>query len=330
MARPSLTSVRAVQITRFGGPEVLDIVDLPDPEAGPGQKLYDVSTAGINYADTHQTENSYLAPQQLPLIPGAEFVGSAEGGPRVVGLLDGGGYAEKVAAHDRLTWPVPEGVTDEQALAVVLQGATAWHMLRTSAHLAEGETVVVIAGAGGVGSLAVQLAKRWGAGHVIATASSPDKRELAERLGADVTVDPALADDDPKAFTAALREANGGKPVDIVLEMTGGRVFDGSLSALAPFGRLVAYGQAARTQPQPIAAGALMAKSRAVIGFWLAHCMARPQMMDAAVEDLLAMVAAGDLEPVVGGRYPMSAVRQAHQDLLARRTTGKLVLDPSR
>ena len=221
-------------------------------------------------------------------------------------------------------------MTDEQALAVVLQGATAWHMLRTSAHLAEGETVVVIAGAGGVGSLAVQLAKRWGAGRVIATASSPEKRELAERLGADATVDPALADGDPAPFTASLREANGGKPVDIVLEMTGGTVFDGSLSALAPFGRLVAYGQAGRTQPKPIQAGSLMQKSRAVIGFWLAHCMARPAMLDAAMNELLPMVAEGSLKPVVDGRYPLSAVREAHQDLLARRTTGKLVLDPSR
>jgi NADPH2:quinone reductase len=322
--------MRAVQIARFGGPEVLDVVDLPDPVPGDGQRLYDVSTAGINFADTHQIENSYLAPQELPLIPGSEFVGSADGGPRMVGLVGGGGYAERVAAHERFTWPVPDGVTDEQALAVVLQGATAWHLLRTCAHLAEGETVVVIAGAGGVGSLAVQLAKRWGAGRVIATASSPDKRELAERLGADVTVDPALADDGPKPFTAALREANGGKPVDVVLEMTGGTVFDGSLSALAPFGRLVAYGQAARVQPQPVHPGALMATSRAVIGFWLAHCMSRPHMLDAALDDLLRMVAAGELEPVVGGRYPMSAVREAHQDLLARRSTGKLVLDPTR
>ncbi|MGY1722599.1 quinone oxidoreductase family protein [Blastococcus sp. SYSU DS0533] len=323
--------MRAVQITRFGGPEVLDVVDIPEPEAGPGQKLYDVSAAGVNYADTHQIENSYLAEQKLPLIPGAEFVGTpVGGGQRVVGLLDGGGYAQKVAADDFLTWAVPDGVSDEQALAVVLQGSTAWHLLRTSAHLAEGETVVVIAGAGGVGSLAVQLARRWGAGRVIATASSPEKRELAEELGAHATVDPALADDDPKAFTGALREANGGKPVDIVLEMTGGNVFSGSLSALAPFGRLVTYGMAARQQTHSVPPGMLMQKSRAVIGFWLAHCMARPQMMDAAMTDLLAMVDAGELQPVVGGRYPLSAVADAHQDLLARRTTGKLVLDPSR
>jgi NADPH:quinone reductase-like Zn-dependent oxidoreductase len=323
--------MRAVQITRFGGPEVLDVVDVPEPEAGPGQKLYDVSTAGVNFADTHQIENSYLSAQQLPLIPGAEFVGTpVGGGPRVVGLLDGGGYAEKVVAHDFLTWPVPDGVSDEQALAVVLQGATAWHLLRTSSHMAEGESVVVIAGAGGVGSLAVQLARRWGAGRVIATASSPEKRALAEELGAHATVDPALADDDPKPFTAALREANGGKPVDIVLEMTGGNIFAGSLSALAPFGRLVTYGMAAREETKPVPPGALMQKSRAVIGFWLAHCMARPEMLNAAMSELLPLVAEGAIKPVVGGRYPMANVRDAHQDLLARRTTGKLVLDPSR
>src|ERR671920_1144041 len=323
--------MRAVQITRFGGPEVLEMADVPEPTPGQGQQLYDVSTAGINFADTHQIENSYLAAQELPLIPGAEFVGTpVGGGQRVVGLLGGGGYAEKVVAHDFLTWPVPDGVSDEQALSVVLQGSTAWHLLRTSAHMAEGESVVVIAGAGGVGSLAVQLAKQWGAGRVIATASSPEKRGLCEELGADATVDPALAEDDPKNFTAALREANGGKRVDIVLEMTGGKVFDGSMSALAPFGRLAAYGMAGRVPPKPVQAPSLMGTSRAVIGFWLAHCMARPQMMDAAMHDLLPMVAEGSLRAIGGGRYPLSAVREAHQDLLARRTTGKLVLDPRR
>jgi NADPH:quinone reductase len=282
--------------------------------------------------NTRQVENSYLAAQTLPLIPGTEFVGRpVGGGPRVVGLLDGvGGYAERVATDPRLTWPVPDGVSDEQALAVVLQGATAWHLLRTSAHLQEGESVVVIAAAGGVGSLAVQLARRWGAGRVIATASTPEKRQLAEDLGAHTSVDPRLADDDPAPFTTALREANGGRPVDIVLEMTGGHVFDGASAALAPFGRLVTYGLASRTPPSPVQPGALMRKSRAVIGFWLVHCLTRPGMMDAAVTELLRLVADGDLHPVVGGRYPLSAVREAHQDLLARRTTGKLVLDPTR
>ena len=322
--------MRAVQITEFGGPEVLNVVDLPDPVPGDGEQLYEVSAAGINFADTHQTENSYLAQQQLPLIPGTEFVGTpAGGGPRVVGLAPAGGYAEKVVAPSRFTWEIPDGVSDEQALALVVQGATAWHMLRTSTHMQPGESVVVIAGAGGVGSLAVQLAKRAGAGRVIATASTPEKRALTEELGADASVDPALADDDPRQFAAALREANGGRRVDIVLEMTGGNVFTGSLSALAPFGRLVTYGMAARQETPPVAPGALLQKSRAVIGFWLAHCMTRPEMMDDAMRALLPMVNQGTLRPVVGGRYPLSAVREAHQDLLARRTTGKLVLDPS-
>src|SRR3954466_12980025 len=116
--------MRAVQITEFGGPEVLNVVDLPDPVPGDGEHLYEVSAAGINFADTHQTENSYLAQQELPLIPGTEFVGRAEGGPRVVGLAEGGGYAQRVAAHPRTTWEIPDGVSDEQAVALVVQGAT--------------------------------------------------------------------------------------------------------------------------------------------------------------------------------------------------------------
>src|SRR3954447_21455746 len=323
--------MRAVQITRFGGPEVLNVVDLPDPVPGDGEQLYEVTAAGINFADTHQTENSFLAHQQMPLVPGTEVGGTpAGGGPRVVGLAPAGGYAEKVVAPPRFTWEIADGVSDEQALALVVQGATAWHMLRTSTHMQPGESVVVIAGAGGVGTLAIQLAKHWGAGRVIATASSPEKRALTEELGADASVDPALADDDPKTFTAALREANGGKKVDVVLEMTGGNVFDGALSALAPFGRLGFYGMAGRVPPKPINAPSLMGTSRAVIGFWLAHCTGRPAMMDAAMNELLPMVAEGVLKPVGGGPYPLSAVRAAHHDLLSRRTTGKLVLDPSR
>jgi NADPH:quinone reductase-like Zn-dependent oxidoreductase len=130
--------MRAVQITRFGGPEVLEVVDLPDPDPKPGQQLYEVSAAGINFADTHQVENSYLSAQELPLIPGTEFVGTAVGGgPRVVGLTDGGGgYAERVAAYPQTTWEVPDGVSDEQALAVVVQGTTAWLMIRHSAQAA--------------------------------------------------------------------------------------------------------------------------------------------------------------------------------------------------
>jgi NADPH2:quinone reductase len=183
--------------------------------------------------------------------------------------------------------------------------------------------VVVHAGAGGVGSLAIQLAKRWGAGRVIATASSEDKRALALELGADAAIDGG-ADD----LKQAIEEANGGAKVDIVLEMVGGATFDASLAALAPFGRLVAYGMAGRDTPTPVEPGSLMRRSRGVIGFWLAHCFERPEMLSGPVGELLEMVAAGELKPVVGGTYPLAEARRAHEDLRARRTVGKLVLDP--
>ena len=317
--------MRCIQINRFGGPEVLEQVELPDPEPAPGMHLVEVTAAGVNYADTHQTENSYLAEQELPLVPGAEFAGVSDG-RRVVGLLPGGGYAERVLAPAAMTWPIPDGVEDGGALSVVLQGVTAWHALRTCAHVFPGETVVVHAAAGGVGTVAVQLARAWGAGRVIATASSPAKRELALSLGADEAVDPA-ADD----LVAALRAANGGRRVDVVLEMTGGPVFDASLRALAPFGRLVTYGQASRTSPTPVDPTTLMAHSTAVIGFWLAHCFSDPdRMLTPQVTELLGMLADGRLTAVIGGTYALGDAADAHRSLLARESVGKLVLDPRR
>jgi NADPH2:quinone reductase len=316
--------VRAIQINEFGGPEVLQLVELPDPQPSGDQVVYDVRAAGVNYADTHQAENSYLAEQSLPLVPGAEFAGTAADGTRVVGLLfGGGGYAEKVAAMPALTWPVPDGVSESAALAVVLQGLTAWHLLRTCAHLATGESVVVHAAAGGVGSIAVQLAKLWGAGRVIGLASTVDKRALAVELGADAVVDPAAED-----LTDALVAVNGGSRVDIVLEMTGGPVFDASLAALAPFGRLVTYGMASRTPPTPVEPGALIGRSRAVMGFWLAHCARRPGMLRLPVAQLLELVAEGALRTVDGGSYPLADAARAHEDIRARRTAGKLILTP--
>jgi NADPH2:quinone reductase len=202
-----------------------------------------------------------------------------------------------------------------------VQGTTAWHLLRTSTHMAPGESVVVHAAAGGVGSLAVQLAKAWGAGRVIATASTPAKRELAIDLGADVAIDP-----DPDGLRDRLREANDGQPVDIVLEMTGGPVFDASLAALAPFGRLAVFGMASRTPPTPVEPGALMARSRTVAGFWLVHCMGRPEMMREPLAELFAMVADARLRTVSAGHYELADARRAHEDMLARRTTGKVVL----
>jgi NADPH2:quinone reductase len=315
--------MRAIQVTEFGGPEVLVPCDIDEPTAPDGGVLLDVSAAGVNYADTHQTENSYLAAAELPLVPGGEVVGTTPDGKRVVALLGGGGYAEKAVAHPAAMWDVPDGVEDAQALAIVLQGATAWHILRTSTRMAAGESVVVHAAAGGVGTLAVQLAKKWGAGRVIATASSDEKRRLALDLGADVAID-SVQDN----MKEALEQANDGRKVDVVLEMTGGPVFDASLAAVAPFGRLVTYGGASREQATPIDPRSLMHRSRAVIGFWLVHCFQKPGLLDEAIAPMLGMVADGELRPIVGGTYALDDARKAHEDLRARRTTGKLVLTP--
>src|SRR4051812_36574161 len=242
--------MRAVQITEFGDLDVLQLSDIDNPEPGEDEVLIRVEHAGINFADTHQRENSYLAKFELPLIPGGEVAGvvergagDLEEGTRVVAMLRSGGYAQYAVAPTAVTFPIPDGVDDGTALALLIQGLTAWHLYRTSAKLEEGESVVVISGAGGVGSLAVQLGKPFGAGRVIATASSEEKRRLTLELGADAAVDSSLED-----LTAALIDANDGKQVDVVLEMAGGRIFDASLKALAPFGRLVTYGMASREQ----------------------------------------------------------------------------------
>ena len=314
--------MRAVQITEFGGPEVLTLTDLADPVAGGGFEVLTVDSAGVNFADTHQVEDSYLSSTTLPLVPGSEVVGRLPDGTRVAAFAIAGGYAEKALVHPAMTFPLPDAISDGQALALMVQGLTAWHLLRTSTHLAPGESVVVHAAAGGVGTLAVQLAKAWGAGTVIGVASSPEKRQLATDLGADVTVDAGEAD-----LKAALVAANGGRKVDVVLEMVGGSTFDASLAALAPFGRLATFGMASRTPSTPVTSGELMSRSRAVIGFWLAHCFDRPTMLQPQLAELLAMVEAGTLTPVVGGTYPLSQAHRAHEDLRSRASHGKLVLD---
>ena len=316
--------MRAVQITEFGDLDVLQVADVDTPQPGDDEVLIRVSHAGINFADTHQRENSYLARYEVPLVLGGEVAGTTPDGRRVVALLRQGGYAEYAVAHEATVFPIPDGVDDGTALALIIQGLTAWHLFRTSAKLAEGESVVVVSGAGGVGSLAVQLAKPFGAGRVIATASTEEKRAKAVELGADAAVDPATED-----LKGAVIEANEGRPVDVVLEMSGGRVFDQCAEALAPFGRIVAYGIAGREQ-NTVETGRLMRKSRAVIGFWLMHCLGRREMMEEPLQDLFERAARGELRAQLGTTYALSDIRQAHEDLQGRRTTGKLLLDPSR
>jgi len=314
--------MRAIQVNEFGGPEVMELVELPDPEAGDGMVVVDVSRAGINFADTHATRDDYLAKQSLPMIPGGEISGRTPDGRRVAAIIANGGYAEKVAVPEGFLVPVPDAVSDEVAAGLLLQGLTAHALVHRCAQLSDGETIVVQAAGGGTGTLAVQLAKRAG-GRVIALASSEEKRELATRLGADAAVD-SRADD----LKEAILEANGGEQVDAVLEMSGGASFEACLRTLAPFGRIVTFGIASRESNQ-VDTGHLLRNSRAVIGFWLLHLVPRRELLASMIGDLFAAVEAGELEVVVGGVYPLSEARRAHEELSGRRTHGKLLLDPT-
>jgi NADPH2:quinone reductase len=314
--------MKAIQIQEFGGPEVFEYRDLPDPEPGEGEALVEISRVGVNFADTHATRNDYLAAQELPLIPGAEVSGRTADGRRVAALLGSGGYAQKVAVPEAVLVPLPDEVDDDQAAAMLLQGLTAVALVERCARIEPGETIVVEAAAGGTGTFAVQLAKRAGA-KVIGLASSEEKRSLVAELGADATVDSRAED-----LGAAIREANGGARVDAVLHMSGGERFEAEMDVLAPLGRMVVFGIASREQ-RDVSTAALLRGSKTVVGFWLAHLLARPDLVAPMIPELLSAVAQGELTATIGGVYPLSEAARAHEDLTSRRSTGKLLLDPS-
>jgi NADPH2:quinone reductase len=324
--------MRAIQMTEFGGPEVLRLAELPTPEPGPGEVLIGVARAGVNFADTHTRTNSYVQKATLPLVPGGEVSGivvqapaqaAVEAGQRVVALTGDGGYAEYATAPAERCYPIPDDLDDDTAVAILIQGLTTWHLYRTAGRVAAGESVVVHSAAGGVGSLAVQLGRSFGAGRVIATASSEQRREVALSLGADVAIDP-----DPEGLTERLIEANLGREVDVVFDMAGGEAFERSYRALAHFGRIVVCGISSQ-QPNEVRTGSLLRHSRTVSGFYLFHCLERPSMVTDALADLFARAARGELRTMVGGTYALEDAAQAQVDLRARRTTGKLLLDPS-
>jgi NADPH:quinone reductase len=314
--------MKAIKIEEFGGPEVLQYVEVPDPDPKLSEIVVNVKRSGVNFADTHASRNDYLAEQTLPLIPGAEISGQTNDGRRVAVLLGSGGYAEKVAVPQAQMIELPSEVDYDQAAGGLLQGLTAMALVHRCARIEPGETIVVEAAAGGTGTLAVQLAKRAGA-KVIGLASSEEKRGLVQNLGADAAVDSRAED-----LGTAIREANDGKRVDAVLHMSGGEAFDAELDVLAPLGRMVVFGIASREQRQ-ISTASLLRGSKAVIGFWLAHLLMRPDLLGPMIRDLFAAIAAEELTVTIGEVYPLSEAARAHEDLIARRTTGKLLLDPS-
>ena len=315
--------MKAIQITEFGGPEVMQLVELSDPVAGPDQVLINVSAIGLNFADTVQIRNQYVTQQKLPLIPGLEVVGTTPEGKRVLASISEGAYAQKVVAHKSAAIEIPEGVSDEAALAMLVQGTTAWHILKTFGHLVPGESVVVHAGAGGVGSVAIQLAKMWGA-RVIAVTSSDEKSALAKSLGADITVDAKSAN-----LAQAMLEANNGKPVDLVLEMVGGKTFDASLEVLAPFGRVIVYGMASGEMATPVNSISLLGSNKTITGFWLGHCFGKKELLDDVIAQLFILIQNGKLKPIIGATFPLSKAGEAHKAIVGRGTTGKITLNPA-
>jgi len=324
-------TMRAIRYHAVGGPEVLQLDELTTPQPQAGEVLLRVRASGLNYADIARRYGRYLEPTPLPYIPGSEVAGeivalgpdvAPQGGMQVgaaaLALASSGGYAEYIALPARTVVPLPAGFDMAQAAALPLQGLTAYSILHLSGRMQPGETVLVNAAAGGVGTLAVQLAKLGGAGRVVAAAGSDEKLALARELGADETINYATED-----LAERVRAITEGKGADVILEPVGGEVFNRSLAALARGGRLVTFGQASG-QPGTVDTGRLMARNASVVGFWLAILPAR--QMAEGMQALMTALGAGKLRVIIGGTYPLADAARAQTDLESRRTTGKLVL----
>jgi NADPH2:quinone reductase len=327
-----MAQMKAIMVEEFGEPEVLRHVDVERPSPGEGETLIEIRSTGVNYADTLRRRNQYVDPQDLPFIPGSEVAGTVaevgEGvedvaaGDRVLTMLGTGGYAEYAVAPAGSLIPLPEGLDFDEAAAIPLQGLTAYHCIKTSGALKDGESVLVHAAAGGVGTLSVQMAKLLGAGTVIATASSEEKLDLARSLGADVLIDYTEED-----WPEKVREATEGKGADVILEMVGSDFPEKNLKCLNVFGRMVVFGAASRERGTIVPA-ALMKRCHAVVGFYLPQVMCRPDLFVPSLQEVLGWISSNKLKLTIGSTYPLAQAAEAHSALEGRQTTGKLLLNP--
>jgi NADPH:quinone reductase len=314
--------VQAVVVERTGGPEVLEVRDVPDPEPGDGQVLVDVEAVGVNYRDVYEREGRPPYGGRLPAVVGTEGAGTVVGtGERVAWLDVPGSYAARVAAPREKLVPVPDDVPAELAAAVMLQGCTAHYLAADSHPVAAGDWVVVHSAAGGVGLLLTQLVRARG-GHVVATVSTEEKAELARGAGAD---DVVVGYD---GFPERVRELSGGEGAAAVYDGVGATTFAAGLTALRPTGRMILYG-ASSGQPEPLrlqllASSGSLYVQRPTLGTYTRT----PQLLRERAGAVLDLVASGRLDVRIGGRHPLAEARRAHEDLEARRTTGKLLLLP--
>jgi NADPH:quinone reductase len=322
--------MRAALIRAYGGPEAIEIAELPDPEPGPGQLLVDVAAAGVNFVDVYHRTGAY--PGELPMQLGTEAAGTVaavgEGvtgvspGDRVAWAMRPGACASRAVIAADIAVPVPAGVTDEVAAAVLLQGMTAQYLTTTTYPVQPGDTVLVHAAAGGTGALIVQLAVRRG-GTVIATTSTEEKAKLAREAGASEVIRYDRAD-----VAEEVARITGGAGVAAVYDGVGASTFDASLASLRPRGYLVLFGASSGpvppVDPRRLQAGGSLFLTRPT----LAHYMAtRAELLERSGV-VFDAVASGELKVRIGGRYALDDVGQAHADLESRATTGKLLILP--
>ena len=331
--------MKAVQYERFGGPEVLRYLDLPDPRPGPGEVLIDTAAIGVNFPDIRERLGVYNKAEtrvggvQLPQVGGIAVAGTVvEAGPdttgglvrrRVVALMKKGAYAELAVAAEALC-----AVVDDDADIIVLAGfaaqaACAHLLLQASTTLRAGESLLVHGAAGGVGSLAIQIGKALGASPVIGTASTDERRSFVLELGADA----AIGYDKPD-WPAAVLELTGGRGVDVLIESIGGEVFKQNFQALASFGRYLLLGST-RGPGDPFAPRRLMTKSQAMVGFYLPVFYDRPELIGNALRFLADGVKAGFITPKVDAVLPLAFAAEAHRRLESRTVRGVIVLDPT-
>ena len=322
--------MKAIQIHETGGPEVLQLVDLPIPQPGPGQVLIRVEAIGVNFVEVYFRKGTYKA--ALPFTPGSEASGTVEElGPGVTGFKAGdavasasvlGSYAEYALVPAAQLVKTPPGVTHEQAAAAMLQGMTAHYLAYSTYPLKAGETALVHAGAGGVGLLLTQMAVRIGA-RVITTVSTAEKAELSREAGASDTINYSEQD-----FEAEVKRLTGGKGVDVVYDSVGKTTFEKSLNCLRPRGLMALFGASSGPVP-PFELTQLNSKGSLFVtrpSMW--HFVATRAELEWRANDVLSWVAKGDLKLRMEHMYPLAEAGQAHADLEARKTTGKILLEP--
>jgi len=310
--------VKAIWFERKGGPGVLELRDVPEPSVTDGQVLVDVEAIGVNYRDVYERQREGYG-ADAPAIIGVEAGGTTSDGERVAWTQGKGSYAERVAIDRSRTVPIPDGVPTDVAVAGLLQGMTAHYLANDSYPIEPGDWVVVHAAAGGVGLLLTQIAKLRG-GQVIATVSSEAKGELAQEAGADVVIG-------YEGFAERARELSGGG-VAAIYDGVGKPTFEEGFGALRPFGRMILYGSAAGrpdpVDPHTLEAGGSLYLQRPTLN---THTRT-PELLRARAAAVFDLIERGELKVRIGARYPLADARQAHEDLEARRTTGKLLLVP--